>query len=307
VLEVHDLVVAFGPHRAVDGLSLALAAGRVSALVGESGSGKSLAALALVGLTPPGARVTDRGLSFRGAPVPPAARATLRGRHVGFVFQDVASALTPTLTVGAQLEEVLEVHRGLRGRAARARAEALLTEVGVPDAGARLDVYPGTLSGGLRQRVLVALALAGEPSVLVADEPTTALDATRAGQLVALLRGLAAARGLAVLFVSHDLDVVGAVADEVSVVYAGRVVEAGPTARVLGAPRHPYTAALAAARPRLDDTCAPTPIPGALAPLGARPTGCAFRDRCLRASAACSAAPPLVDGVACHHALEGSS
>jgi oligopeptide/dipeptide ABC transporter ATP-binding protein len=301
VLAIEELVVAFGAHRAVDGLSLTLDAGEVVALVGESGSGKSLAALALVGLTPRGARVEDRGLWFRGARVAPEARAGLRGRHVGFVFQDVASALTPTLTVGAQLAEVLEVHRGLRGRAARARAEALLAEVGIPDAAERLDVYPGMLSGGLRQRVLVALALAGEPSVLVADEPTTALDATRAGQLVALLRGLAASRGLAVLFVSHDLDVVGAIADRVVVAYAGRAVESGPAERVLVAPRHPYTAALAAARPRLGDRAPPAPIPGTLAPLGARPSGCAFRDRCPRASGACVVAPPLVDGVACHH------
>jgi oligopeptide/dipeptide ABC transporter ATP-binding protein len=290
VLEVEELSVTFatrrGRARAVDGASFTVAAGETLAVVGESGSGKSATQLAVFDLLPrPPAEVSARALRLEGrelAPLPPAARRALCGKRMAMVFQDPQSALHPMLTVERQLSEVLELHEGLSRAAARERALAALDDVGLPAARERLDALPGELSGGMRQRVAIALALIARPALVVADEPTTALDVTLQAQVLDLFRALQRERALALVLVTHSLGVVARAADRVLVMYAGRIVESGPVDAVLGAPRHPYTRALLASVPRLD--AAPG---GRLAVLGGHPPdparlppGCAFAPRC---------------------------
>jgi oligopeptide/dipeptide ABC transporter ATP-binding protein len=303
LLEVRGLGVTLGGARLVREVDLTCSAGRVHALVGESGSGKSTVARALLGLLPEGAVVTGTA-SFEGAELfglPPAARAALRGRRLALVPQEALSSLDPVMSIGAQVQETLRVHQP--ALATEVQAVALLASVGLPEGPALLRAYPHQLSGGMKQRVLVGLALACGPALLIADEPTTALDAAVRRQVLALLRSLALERGLAVLIITHDLGSVESVADEVSVLYAGSVVEQGGVG-LLEHPRHPYTQALLAARPG----------PGGFKPLrgvAASPAevieGCAFAPRCDRATGACRAAQPLRDGVACVHPLEGAS
>ncbi|MDX2193587.1 MAG: ABC transporter ATP-binding protein [Gemmatimonadales bacterium] len=286
-----------GEARAVEDVSFTIAPGEFVALVGESGGGKSLTALALLGLLPPPARIAAGHVRLEGrdlVTLESAALRAVRGRRVAMTFQEPLASLTPVLPVGAQVREVLEAHRLARGAEARARAVALLDEVGIPDPAQRYDAFPHQLSGGLRQRVLLALALAAEPALLVADEPTTALDVTVQAQVLALLQRLRRDRGLGVLFVTHDLGLVAEQADRVLVMYAGRIVEAGPTAALFARPAHPYTRALLAAVPRLDGPPAPpVPIPGAVPAPGAWPPGCRFAPRCQAAHDACAASPPL--------------
>jgi oligopeptide/dipeptide ABC transporter ATP-binding protein len=314
LLSVRGLRVSFGPGRdAVTGLSLDAGRGEVVAIVGESGCGKTLSALALTGLLPPGAKATGSarigGTELIGAGERQLRR--LRGSKVSMIFQDASTALNPLMAAGAQIEEVLAIHGRSTRRERRARAIELLTSVGVPEPAVRARSLPHQLSGGLRQRVMVAMALAGSPDLVIADEPTTALDVTVQAQVLTLLR--AVTRSSVVLFITHDMGVVAEVADRVVVMYAGAVAESGTVADVLGRPRHPYTAALLASVPDPDQPATgelPT-IPGRVPPLGERGAGCPFRDRCPRATGQCAQLPPLAPAaaggseVACWHPLTG--
>ncbi len=307
LLDVRDLRVSFGPGKdAVTGLSLTARRGETVAIVGESGCGKTLSALALNGLLPPGASATGSallgGVQLIGRSERQLRR--LRGDMVGMIFQDASTALNPLMSVGAQIEEVMAIH-GTHSRSdRRRRAVELLESVGVPDAAGRARNHPHQLSGGMRQRVMIAIALAGAPDLVIADEPTTALDVTVQAQVLALLRE--STRDAAVLFITHDMGVVAEIADRVVVMYAGSVVESGAIHDVLERPRHPYTAALLASVPDPDEPRVgelPT-IPGRVPPLGMRESGCPFRDRCPKARERCAEQPELevVDGgsaVAC--------
>jgi oligopeptide/dipeptide ABC transporter ATP-binding protein len=303
LLEVRDLAVEFHRRhrpviRPVDGVSLALARGEALALVGESGSGKSLTALALLGLAPESGRIAGGAVVVDGTDVlalPEHRRREFRGRRIGYVPQEAGGALDPVLTIGAQLQEALAVHRGLRGSPARARATALVAEVGLPDPGTTLRQYPHELSGGMRQRALIALALAGEPALLIADEPTSALDVTVQAQILELLGTLRRRHGMGLLLVTHDLGLVAGHADRVAVMYAGRIVEEAPVAGLFAGPAHPYTRALLAAVPRVDGPpAAPRPIPGSVPDPSAWPAGCRFHPRCPDVIARCRADVPAL-------------
>ncbi len=308
LLEVRDLRTYFDTDdstgdsvvRAVDGVSLHLAAGETLGIVGESGSGKSVACLSVLGLLPrPAARHPSGSVRLSGREIlglPEAELSRLRGDRVAMVFQDPMTSLNPFLTIGVQLAEVLEVHRGLSRPKAMARAHEVLEAVGISEAAARLQQHPHELSGGMRQRVLIAMALLCDPALLIADEPTTALDVTVQAQILELLHEQQKARGMGLVLVTHDLGVVAGVADRVAVMYAGRIVEEGRAEEVLGAPRHPYTVGLLASVPRLDDGRARlTPIEGLPPDLSALPRGCAFAPRCSAVRDRCRAeAPALV-------------
>jgi peptide/nickel transport system ATP-binding protein len=252
LVELRDLAIRFGGMEVVRGVSLSLARGRTLALVGESGSGKTLTAMSLAGLAPPAARLSG-SLRFEGQEMMGAAERDwrrLHGARIGVVFQEAMGSLNPTMRIGAQIAEAVRVHgRGLGRDAVQARVRQLLEEVGLPDPAGKAAAFPHQLSGGQQQRALIAMALAGDPDLLIADEPTTALDATVQAQILRLLAGLQRRRGLAMLFVSHDLGVVAEIADEIVVMRGGTVVEAGPAHRILAAPAHPYTRALLASRP----------------------------------------------------------
>jgi peptide/nickel transport system ATP-binding protein len=252
LIALRDLSVRFGTATVVDGVSLCLQPGQTLALVGESGSGKSLTALAMAGLAPPAAQLSG-SIRFEGREMLGASERawrSLRGSRIGMVFQEAMGSLNPGMRIGAQIAEAIRAHRPLPRAATAARVAALLEEVGLPDPGGKAAAFPHQLSGGQQQRAMIAMALAADPALLIADEPTTALDATVQAQILALLARLQARRGLAMLFVSHDLAVVAGVAQRVAVMQGGRIVEAGPTAQIFAAPSHPYTAALLASRPR---------------------------------------------------------
>jgi len=296
LLEIRDLRVAFGAAMPVDGVGLTLEAGRTLGLVGESGCGKTLTALSILRLVPAPGRIAGGSIRFDGGELvdldEPAMRA-LRGRAIGMVFQEPMTALNPVLTVGAQVAEAVTLHERVGRAAARARAVEMLRLVEIPDAEPRADAYPHQLSGGMRQRVMLAVALACRPALLIADEPTTALDVTIQAQILDLLGSLQRQLGMAILLVTHDLGVVAERADAVAIMYAGRVVESGPAAVVLGAPQHPYTRGLLASLPdgRRGRLAA---IPGTVPDPLHLPGGCRFRDRCAEAIAACAdAEPPL--------------
>ena len=296
LLEIRDLRVAFGAAMPVDGVGLTLEAGRTLGLVGESGCGKTLTALSILRLVPAPGRIAGGSIRFDGGELvdldEPAMRA-LRGRAIGMVFQEPMTALNPVLTVGAQVAEAVTLHERVGRAAARARAVEMLRLVEIPDAEPRADAYPHQLSGGMRQRVMLAVALACRPALLIADEPTTALDVTIQAQILDLLGSLQRQLGMAILLVTHDLGVVAERADTVAIMYAGRVVESGPAADVLGAPQHPYTRGLLASLPdgRRGRLAA---IPGTVPDPLHLPGGCRFRDRCAEAIAACAdAEPPL--------------
>ncbi|MEZ6196069.1 MAG: ABC transporter ATP-binding protein [Planctomycetota bacterium] len=302
LLAWQDLRLSFrgeeGETEVLVGVDLELRKGETLALVGESGSGKSATCLAALGLLGPNARRTGGAILREGEPVWAEGvdhRAALRGRFAGAVFQDPMSSLNPFLRVGDQVAEGLVAQRGLSRRAARDRAVALLEEVGIPDAARRARAHPHELSGGMRQRVMIAMALALEPRVLVADEPTTALDVTTQARILGLLDALRRTRGTAILLVTHDFGVAAGLADRVAVLYAGRVVEEGSTAALLAAPFHPYARALRAAVPEIRAGAAPHPprgIPGTPPRPGERPTGCAFHPRCPWVFAPCAEADP---------------
>jgi oligopeptide transport system ATP-binding protein len=302
VLECRDLTVRFRTDRgevaAVSDLSFDLRAGECLGVVGESGSGKSQTFLAAFGLLAANGRASGsiryRGVELLGAPATTLDR--LRGDRLAMVFQDALSGLTPTMRIGDQLAEVLVRHRGMARREAIARAVAALAAVRVPDPEARVRSYPFELSGGQRQRVMIALAMLCGPEVLVADEPTTALDVTVQAQVLRLLRGLRDETGSALVLITHDLAVVAGLCDHVLVMYGGRAVETGPVREVLRAPRHPYTRALLRSMPSLtaDPDVDLAVIPGQPPDLENLPPGCAFAPRCDRAHDACTASrPPL--------------
>ncbi len=296
-LEVTDLRTTLftrrGEMKAVDGLSLKVAAGETVALVGESGCGKSLSALSIMRLLPdPPARIVGGTVKLNGrdlVALPEESMLDIRGKEIGMIFQDPMSSLNPVATVGKQIAEVLTTHTELGPHQAQVRALELLEQVGMPDAERRLGAYPHQLSGGMCQRVMIAMAIACNPAVLIADEPTTALDVTVQAQVLALLKKLQAEAGMAMIFITHDLGVVAETADRVVVMYAGRKVEEASVDDLFEQPLHPYTAGLIGATPipgaeraaRLAD------IPGMVPPLNALPKGCAFAPRCPRAMERC--------------------
>ena len=308
VLEARKLSVGFrGAAPIVDGIDLRLSAGTMTCLVGESGSGKSLTALALMQLLPPNAelkaellRIGEIELARDGA----AALRALRGDRVAMVFQEPMSALNPVMTVGEQVAEPLMRHRGLDRDAARAVVADIFRQVQIPAPEVRIQAYPHQLSGGMRQRVMIAMALVCRPSVLVADEPTTALDVTIQSQILRLIDNLRAELGTAVLMITHNLAVVAGIADEIVVMYAGRVVERGSRDQLFDNPLHPYTLALFAAMPRTEDRGRRLAAIGGQVPsFAAMPPGCRFAPRCPFALERCHReTPPLVAHEAGHDA-----
>ncbi|MET8234627.1 ABC transporter ATP-binding protein [Micromonospora sp. NPDC005298] len=303
VLEMRDLSVSFptetGTVSAVDGVTLDLAAGEIVGMVGESGCGKSVTGMSIAGLLPGSARVTG-SVRLNGTELVGARESALRrvrGREIAYIFQEPMTSLNPVLTVGRQIGEVLQVHERVSRRAARARAVDLLTLVGIPSAAHRVDAYPHQLSGGMRQRVMIAMAVACGPKVLVADEPTTALDVTVQAGILQVLRDLRDRLGTSILIITHDLGVIADIADRVVVMYAGRVVERAPVTDLFAHPYHHYTAGLLSASPkpgRHAGTARLAEIPGLVPVLSRQPDACTFADRCPAADARCrDSAPPL--------------
>ncbi|MEJ1976848.1 MAG: ABC transporter ATP-binding protein [Acetobacteraceae bacterium] len=307
VLEVEDLRVAFagpgGGTEPVRGVSLQVARGETHCVVGESGCGKSMTALAAMGLLPRGARASG-GLRFHGEALPRGRRlARLRGDKLAMIFQEPMTSLNPAYTIGSQLTEVWRRHRPGGRRAAVDRAAELLARVGIAAPGVRMGQFPHQLSGGLRQRVMIAMALMCGPELLIADEPTTALDVTVQAQILRLLAGLQQEMGLAILLITHDLGVVARVADRVSVMYAGTVVESAPVAGLFARPAHPYTRGLLASLPvpgRTKRGEALGSIPGMVPRLPPGFAGCAFRDRCNQAMLICAGTVPVRQAEAGH-------
>ncbi len=316
LLEVRDLAVGFatdaGLLRAVDGVSFSVSAGRTLGIVGESGCGKSVTALSLLRLLPqPSGRILGGSIAFDGIDI---ARATpeqlhaLRGARIGMVFQEPMTALNPVHRIGRQLAEVFLLHRTKDKVEAHRLAVEMLAKVGIPSPEIRALEYPHQLSGGMRQRVVIAMALACRPALLVADEPTTALDVTIQAQILDLIRSLQRELGMALILITHDLGVVAEMCDDVLVIYGGRVAEYAPVAELFHAPKHPYTQGLLRAIPRLDAERKSrlATIPGQVPGLAQMPAGCRFQNRCAHATPACAIQPALETvqpdhTVACHH------
>jgi len=288
LLEVEDLKVEFRTRRgiltAVDGLSLTIGEGEVLGVVGESGAGKSLTGSAIIGLLEPPGRIAGGEIRFDGRRIdnlPPEQMRRIRGKQIGAIFQDPLTSLNPLYTIGRQLVETIRVHLDLDAGAARARALALLGEVGIPGAEQRIDHYPHQFSGGMRQRVVIALALAANPRLVIADEPTTALDVSIQAQIIALLKRLCREHGTAVMLVTHDMGVIAETAHRVAVMYAGRIVEVGALRDVIQSPKHPYTVGLMGAIPAIGgERQHLAQIDGAMPRVGAVPPGCPFNPRC---------------------------
>ncbi|ASM74512.1 MULTISPECIES: ABC transporter ATP-binding protein [Roseobacteraceae] len=317
LLSVKNLSVGIGNLTLLEGVSFELAKGEILGLVGESGSGKSLTALALTGLLPLiGGRVTAGALEFDGtdiATLPKGKLRALRGRRIAFITQNPMTALDPVQRIGEQVDFVSRTHLGLDRAAARARTVELLTQLRIPQANTICSAYPHQLSGGMKQRIVIAMALAGKPDLIVADEPTTALDVTVQAQIIHLLTRLVRARGLALVLITHDMGVVAQACDKVAVLYAGRLAEQKPVNALFANPQHPYSAALIDCIPR--DGMAPgtlTGIPGNVASATAYPTGCRFHPRCPNAGVGCDTKVPTQrtlsnEGtVACHYPLNGA-
>ncbi len=303
LLEVANLQVGFqtrrGEVRAVDGVGFAVAAGATLGVVGESGCGKSVTALALMGLVPsPPGRVAATTMRFAGRDLLRLGREEyrrLRGREIGMVFQEPMTSLNPVFTIGNQVMETILTHEKLSRREARERAVAMLARVGIPQPARRLGDYPHQLSGGLRQRVMIAMALVCRPKLLLADEPTTALDVTIQAQVLDLMRELQEDLGMSMIMITHDLGVVAEIAARVVIMYAGIIVESGPVAAIFAGPLHPYTAGLLRSIPRRDRRVERLEvIPGVVPEMLAIPPGCRFADRCRRALAVCRRQPPPV-------------
>jgi peptide/nickel transport system ATP-binding protein/oligopeptide transport system ATP-binding protein len=304
LLSVEGLTMAFptadgAPARAVDGISFAIDRGEVLGLVGESGCGKSMTALCIMRLVPSPGRITAGRIVFDGTDLltlPEPVMRSVRGARIGMIFQEPMTALNPVLTAGYQIAEALLVHQSISRRRAWERAVELLGEVGIPEASSRARDYPHQLSGGMRQRVMIAMAIACEPDLLIADEPTTALDVTIQAEILDLLRGLRERRGMGLLLITHDLGVVAEQADRVAIMYAGRIVEEAATPELFAHPTHPYTRALLRSMPTLGvhrerlET-----IPGNVPDITRRPSGCSFRDRCPLATPECAVAPPPLE------------
>ena len=318
LLDIERLTVEFGaakaPFRAVDGVDLRVEPGEVVGVVGESGSGKSVLSLAVLGLVEFPGRVDARRLSFDGRDLlalSPQARRKLTGKDLAMIFQDPMTSLDPCYTVGFQIEETLKVHEGGSRTARRQRALALLEQVGIPDPASRLRAFPHQLSGGMSQRVLIAMAIACNPRLLIADEPTTALDVTIQAQIMSLLRDLQRQRGMALILITHDLALAAENCQRVVVMYAGQVVETGPIETVFAAPRHPYTAALLASLPeRGGGERRLMTLTGVVPGQYDRPAGCLLHPRCAFAAERCRLTPPVLRGVGpdrqtrCHTPLD---
>jgi peptide/nickel transport system ATP-binding protein len=302
VLAVDDLRVQFplrhGVVKAVDGVSFSVARGEVLGLVGESGSGKSVTGFAILGLVDPPGRIVAGSVRLSGEELvgqPEAALRRRRGRDLAMVFQDPMTTLNPVLRVGTQMIEAITAHERVTPRAARARARDALAAVGIAAPEERLAAYPHQLSGGMRQRVAIAIALLHRPALVIADEPTTALDVTIQSQIVAVMQALCAEAGTALVWITHDLALVSGFADRIAVMYAGRIVEQGPADAVLTAPMHPYTRGLIGSLPETGRRGVPLDqIPGLPPSPLSLPHGCAFAPRCPRADAACDVAPGAV-------------
>ena len=309
LLEVRDLHTHFetsaGVARAVDGISFAMQSGRTLGLVGESGCGKSVTALSILRLVTPPGRIVSGAIVYRGhdlLTLSERAMRRVRGKEIAMVFQEPMTSLNPVFTIGSQISEAVRLHQRLGRAATRARVIEALRLVEMPEPERRADSYPHQLSGGMRQRAMIAMALACEPSLLVADEPTTALDVTIQAQILDLLRGLRERLGMAMLLITHDLGVVAEQADEVAVMYAGRIVERGTVLDVFERPLHPYTVALMAAVGRLGSgERYLEALPGTVPSLLQLPSGCRFRDRCPRALDECARVDPTLEEKAAGH------
>ncbi|WP_225767367.1 ABC transporter ATP-binding protein [Inquilinus sp. Marseille-Q2685] len=303
-LSVRDLKVQFRTRRglltAIDGVSFDIAPGEVLGVVGESGAGKSITGTAVIGLIDPPGRIAGGEIRLKGERIDnlkPEAMRRIRGRRIGMIFQDPLTSLNPLYTVGRQLTETITTHLPLGRDAARRRAVALLEEVGIPAAAERIDSYPHEFSGGMRQRVVIALALAAEPELVIADEPTTALDVSVQAQVIAVLKRLCRERGTAVMLITHDMGVIAETADRVAVMYAGRIAEIGPVRTVIKQPHHPYTVGLMGSIPTVaGDAERLQQIPGAMPRLDAIPAGCAFNPRCSMAFDRCRQDRPELIG-----------
>ena len=302
LLEISDLSIRFGgaPSNLVDGLSLQLSAGETQCIDGESGCGKSLTALALMGLLPmpPARRMSGRAV-FEGRDLFELSLDQLkdiRGNRMAMIFQEPMTSLNPAIKVGEQIAESVRRHRGVSRAEARAHALEMLRRVRIPAPEKRLDEYPHQMSGGMRQRAMIAMALANDPALLIADEPTTALDVTVQAQVLDLMRALQQESGAALIMITHDLGVVAEMADTVAVMYAGRIVETGPVARIFEDPQHPYTIELMSSMPDLGPRGGRlVTIPGVVPPADAMPEGCRFASRCPFAAPTCAETPPLRD------------
>ena len=300
LLEVRDLSVAFdtarGRFNAVDSVDFTVAAGEVLCVVGESGSGKSVSMLAVMGLLPPAGTITSKAISFRGndlRTVAPRARRRLIGRDVAMVFQEPTSSLNPCYTIGWQIAEALRVHQAVPRRQRRDKVRELLGQVGIPAPEQRMRSFPHQLSGGLNQRAMIAMAIACNPALLIADEPTTALDVTVQKGVLDLLIGLQRDRGMGLVLITHDMGVVAQTAQRVQVMYAGQVMEERPAAALFAHPRHPYTAALLDALPERAEGKPRLPtIPGMVPGIADRPGGCLFSPRCRFKTMRCNFEPP---------------
>ena len=309
LLDITDLTIRLDgfAEPIVEGVSFVLQPGETLCLVGESGCGKSLTALALMGLlTSPPLHVSAGQARFQGADLlamPPEALRRIRGGRMAMIFQEPMSSLNPALRIGEQITEAVRVHQGLGQQDARNRARDMLERVHIPAASARLDEYPHQLSGGMRQRAMIAMALANDPALLIADEPTTALDVTIQAQILQLMRKLSRETGAALIMITHDLGVVAEMADKVAVMYAGRIVEAGTAAQIFDDPQHPYTLGLMSSMPALGggrDRL--VTIPGTVPAPADMPRGCRFAPRCAFAGPDCAERPPLTDLGAGHMA-----
>ncbi|WP_422026449.1 ABC transporter ATP-binding protein [Roseovarius sp.] len=300
LLQVRDLSIAFdtrhGPLRAVDNITFDLAPGEILGMVGESGAGKSLTGTAITGLLERPGHISGGEIHFEGQRIDTLSKDAmrpLRGRKIGAIFQDPLTSLNPLLTVGKQLVETIQTHMAMSKEAARKRAIDLLAEVGIPAPEQRVDHYPHQFSGGMRQRVVIALALCADPKLVIADEPTTALDVSIQAQILALLKRMCREHGAAVILVTHDMGVIAETADRVAVMYSGRLVEIGPVEQVVKDPRHPYTKGLMGSIPVVGGGLKRlTQIDGAMPRLTDLPSGCAFHPRCPKATEACTRVKP---------------
>ena len=300
LLQVRNLRVQFDTRRAlltaIDDVSFDIAQGEVLVVVGEAGAGKSLAGAAIIGLLEPPGRVTSGQILLNGRRIDNLSAnemRKIRGREIGAIFQDPLTSLNPLYSVGRQLTETIETHLALTPAQARSRAIDLLKATGIPGAEHRIDHYPHQFSGGMRQRVVIALALAAEPKLIIADEPTTALDVSIQAQIISLIKSLCREHGTAVMLITHDMGVIAETADRVAVLYAGRVVELGPVAQVIHQPQHPYTRGLMGSIPTLDgERERLEQIDGSMPRLNAIPSGCAYHPRCPRAVAVCQEQRP---------------
>ena len=300
VLSVRDLRVEFSTRHgtlvALDGVSFDIAHGEVLGMVGESGAGKSLTGSAIIGLLEPPGRTTGGEIMLRGRRIdnlPASEMRGIRGKRIGMVFQDPLTSLNPLYTIAEQLIETIRTHQSLTASQARLRAIELLDRVGIPGAARRIDDYPHHFSGGMRQRVVIALALCADPELVIADEPTTALDVSVQAQIIDLIKEICVEKGTAVLLITHDMGVIAETADRVAVLYAGRLAEVGPTQDIIRDPRHPYTRGLMGSIPTLTQNATRlVQIPGAMPRLSDIPAGCAFNPRCPNVTDHCRTARP---------------